>query len=148
MLISQMDAQAQCWYKTGSETLSFHSLHRIIRLIPSIMVMKKLEMYAKVHDCQRRFNRACDQILLLNTRLHGLRKRYKSARSSNCKTFRFPLRMRMMVAEGLVKRYYHYADMKRSEIIENKRWTDENRQFWRRRSLHRRQNLNHVHCVA
>ena len=80
--------------------------------------MKKLEMYAKLHDCQRRFNKACDQILLLNTRLHGLRKRYKSARSSNCKTFRFPLRMRMMVAEGLVKRYYHYADMKRSEILE------------------------------
>ena len=26
--------------------------------------------------------------------------------------------MRMMVAEGLVKKYYHYADMKRSEILE------------------------------
>ena len=26
--------------------------------------------------------------------------------------------MRMMVAEGLVKRYYHYADMKRTEIFE------------------------------
>ena len=24
----------------------------------------------------------------------------------------------MMVAEGLVKRYYHYADMKRNEILD------------------------------
>ena len=112
-----MDAQARFWYKTDNEIFSLHSLHRILRLKPSIMVMKKFEMYAKLHDCQRRFNRACDQILLLNTRLHGLRKRYKSARSSNCKTFRFPLRMRIMVAEGLVKRYYHYADIKRSEIL-------------------------------
>ena len=82
------------------------------------MVMKKFEMYAKLHDSQHRFNRACDQILLLNTRLNGLKKRYLSAKSSDYKTFRFPLRMRMMVAEGLVKRYYHYADMKRNEILD------------------------------
>ena len=82
------------------------------------MVMKKFEMYAKLHDSQHRFNRACDQILLLNTRLTGLKKRYLSAKSSDYKTFRFPLRMRMMVAEGLVKRYYHYADMKRNEILD------------------------------
>ena len=80
--------------------------------------MKTFEMYAKLHDSQRRFNRACDQILLLKTRLRGLRKRYNSAKSYDSKTFRFPLRMRMMVAEGLVKRYYHYADMKRTEILE------------------------------
>lgn len=82
------------------------------------MGMKKFEMYAQLYDCQRRFSRACDQILLLNARLQGLRKRYLSARSSDYKTFRFPLRMRILVAEGLVKRYYHYADMKRSEILD------------------------------
>ena len=79
--------------------------------------MKKFEIYAKLHDSQRRFNRACDQILLLNTRLHGLRKRYKSARTNNYNSLRFPLRLRIMAVEGLVKSYYHYADMKRSEII-------------------------------
>lgn len=26
--------------------------------------------------------------------------------------------MRIIVAEGLVKQYYHYADMKRSEILD------------------------------
>ena len=82
------------------------------------MVMKKFEMYAQLHESKRRFSRACDQILLLNARLHGLQKRYQSARSSNSKTFRFPLRMRIMVAQGLVKRYYHYAELERSEIIE------------------------------
>ena len=82
------------------------------------MGMKKFEMYAQLYESQRRFSRACDQILLLNSRLQGLRKRYLSARSSDDKTFRFPLRMRILVAEGLVKRYYHYADMKRSEILD------------------------------
>ena len=84
------------------------------------MVMKKFEMYAKLHDSQRRFNRACDQIQLLNTRLRGLRKRYTSARSTDSKTFRFPPRMRVMAVEGLVKTYYHYADMKRNEILKGR----------------------------
>lgn len=75
-------------------------------------------MYAHLHDCQRRFNRACEQILLLRARLQGLRKRYTSARVNDYRTARFPLRMRIVVTEGLIKRYYHYADMKRSEIWE------------------------------
>ena len=120
MLISQVDAQAYIWYKTVRNIALLHSLHfKKTRPATSItMLMKTIEMYAKLHDNQRRFNRACDQILLLNTRLRGLRKRYNSAKTSNSKTFRFPLRMRMMVVEGLVKTYYHYADMKRTEILE------------------------------
>ena len=80
--------------------------------------MKTFEMNAQLYESQRRFNRACDQILLLNNRLRGLKKRFMSAKSSDFKTFRFPLRMRILVAEGLVKTYYHYADMKRSEILD------------------------------
>ena len=119
MLISQVDAHDTIWYKTGNSSFSCHSLHLKIPTQPRItMVMKTFEVYAKLHDSKRRFNRACDQIMLLNTRLRGLRKRYNSARSSDSKTFRFPLRMRMMAVEGLVKTYYHYADMKRSEILE------------------------------
>ena len=81
------------------------------------MGMKKFEMGVQLYETQRRFNRACDQILLLNTRLHGLKKRYQSARSNDNKTLRFPLRLRIMIEEGLVKQYYHYADMKRNEIL-------------------------------
>ena len=81
------------------------------------MGMKKFEMGVQLYETQRRFNRACDQILLLNSRLHGLKKRYLSARSNDYKTLRFPLRLRIMIEEGLVKQYYHYADMKRNEIL-------------------------------
>ena len=117
MLISQLDITI--WYKTGDSSFSCHSLHlKIPTQLRITMVMKTFELYAKLHDSQRRFNRACDQILLLNTRLRGLRKRYKSARSSDSKTFRFPLRMHMMAVEGLIKTYYHYADVKRNEILE------------------------------
>ena len=120
MLISQVDAQASIWYKTVRNIALLHSLH-LKKTLPATfitMVIKTFEMHAKLHDSQCRFNRACDQILLLNTRLRGLRKRYSSAKTSDSKTFRFPLRMRMMVVEGLVKTYYHYADMKRTEILE------------------------------
>ena len=81
------------------------------------MGMKKFEMGVQLYETQRRFNRACDQILLLNTRLHGLKKRYQSSRSNDYKTLRFPLRLRIMIEEGLVKQYYHYADMTRNEIL-------------------------------
>ena len=119
MLISQVNAHDTIWYKIADIKFSDHSLHlKIPTQLLIIMVMKTFEVYAKLHDSKRRFNRACDQILLLNTRLRGLRKRYNSARSSDSKTFRFPLRMRMLVAEGLVKSYYHYANMKRYEILE------------------------------
>ena len=74
-------------------------------------------MGIQLYETQRRFNRACDQILLLNTRLHGLKIRYQSARSNDYKTFRFPLRLRIMIEEGVVKQYYHYAEMKRNEIL-------------------------------
>ena len=118
MLISQVNAHDIIWYKIADRKFSDHSLHlKIPTQLRIIMVMNPFEFYAKLHDSKRRFNRACDQILLLNTRLRGLRKRYKSARSSDSNTFRFPLRIRMLVAEGLVKSYYHYADMKRSEIL-------------------------------
>ena len=52
------------------------------------MGMKKFEMGVQLYETQRRFNRACDQILLLNTRLHGLKKRYQFARSNDFKTLR------------------------------------------------------------
>ena len=120
MLISQVEAPASIWYKTVRNIALLHSLH-LKKTRPTAiitMVMKTFEMYAKLHDSQRRFNRACNQILLLNTRLRGLRKRYNSAKTSDSKTFRFPLRMRMIMVEGLVKTYYHYADMKRTEILE------------------------------
>ena len=38
--------------------------------------------------------------------------------TENYNSLRFPLRLRMMATEGLVKKYYHYADLKRSEILQ------------------------------
>ena len=101
-----------------------HSVHQIIydwRYNNYLFLshgMKQFEMYAQLHDSHRRFSRACDQILLLKTKLQGLQKRYNSAKANDCKTFRYPLRMRIMATEGMIKQYYHYADMKRSEILE------------------------------
>ena len=78
-----------------------------------------LSMGVQLYETQRRFNRACDQSASQHQATVGLKKRYQSARSNDYKIdLRFPLRLRfIMIEEGLVKQYYHYADMKRNEIL-------------------------------
>ena len=77
----------------------------------------KLAMYHQ-HDVELvRFQRACHQILQLNGRLDEISKRYMSARDNNNKLFRYSLRNRMLIIEGMLTAYCSYAKMKKSEIL-------------------------------
>ena len=49
---------------------------------------------------ERRFRGACDQIVLLNQKLGEVQKRYKTARSTNNRAFRYNLRLKLAVIEG------------------------------------------------
>ena len=51
-------------------------------------------------DAERRFRRACDQIVLLNQKLGEVQKRYKNARRTNNRSFRYNLRLKLAVVEG------------------------------------------------
>ena len=70
----------------------------------------------KLVDEERRFRRACQQIILLNQKLGDLQKRYRSAKKENLRTFRYSLRLRLAVVEGLRNMYYDYAHEKADQV--------------------------------
>jgi mitochondrial fission protein ELM1 len=67
-------------------------------------------------DNERRFRRACEQIVQLNHKLDALQSRYLKAKRDNMKTNRYNLRLRLAVAEGLRNMYYDYAHQKAEAV--------------------------------
>lgn len=82
------------------------------------MGMEKFDMYAQLYESQRRFQRACDQLVLLNDCLEKLNKRYIKARADDQKMFRYRLRMRILTVEGILNAYCNYACLKKNEVLD------------------------------
>ena len=76
----------------------------------------RTEKCAKLVEIQRRFQRACRQIIMLNNRLTELNRRYGAARRENLRPFRYTLRLRLAVVEGMRNVYYDYAHQKADEM--------------------------------
>jgi mitochondrial fission protein ELM1 len=72
-------------------------------------------------DAERRFRKACDQIVTLNQRLGEVQKRYKLAKRSNNKAFRYNLRLKLAVIEGARNMYYDYAYVKADQVAQLRR---------------------------
>ena len=58
---------------------------------------------------ERKFRRACEQIVLLNYKLSGMQARYDVAREKNLRTFRYSYRLQLAVIEGAKNVYHDYA---------------------------------------
>ena len=65
---------------------------------------------------ERRFRRACEQIVQFNQKLDALQSRYLRAKKDNMKTNRYNLRLRLAVTEGLRNMYYDYAHHKAEAV--------------------------------
>ena len=63
-----------------------------------------------------KFRRSCDQVVLMNQTLSNLTHRYKKAKTDNRRSFRYPLRLRLAVVEGIRNMYYDYAKQKADEV--------------------------------
>ena len=72
-------------------------------------------------DAERRFRKACDQIVTLNQRLGEVQKRYKMAKRCNNKAFRYNLRLKLAVIEGARNMYYDYAYVKADQVAQLRR---------------------------
>ena len=70
---------------------------------------------------ERRFGGACDQIVLLNQKLGDVQKRYKAARKSNNRAFRYNLRLKLAVIEGARNMFYDYAYAKADQVADLRR---------------------------
>ena len=82
------------------------------------MGMEKFYMYAQLYESQRRFQRACDQINHLNVKLEDINNRYMKAKADDHKSYRYTLRMRLLVVEGTLKTFCHYACLKKNEVLD------------------------------
>ena len=69
-------------------------------------------------DNERRFKRACEQIVQLNYSLDALQQRYNKAKKDNHKSFRYSLRLHIAVVDGMRNMYYDYAHTKAEVVAE------------------------------
>ena len=65
---------------------------------------------------ERKFRRACEQIVLLNYKLSGMQARYDVAREKNLRTFRYSYRLQLAVIEGAKNVYHDYAVLQAERI--------------------------------
>ena len=65
---------------------------------------------------ERKFRRACEQIVLLNYKLSGMQARYDVAREKNLRTFRYSYRLQVAVIEGAKNVYHDYAVLQAERI--------------------------------
>ena len=75
-------------------------------------------LYSKLQDAENRTQKACQQMLLLSDKLQYLKDRYEAAVSDNIRSYRYPLRMRIIVLEGVINMYYMYTTEKHREAEE------------------------------
>jgi hypothetical protein len=74
------------------------------------------ELQTTLIHAENQFRKACNQIILLKMKLRACSVRYRSARSNNMRSFRYPLRLRLSVVEGVRNMYYDYATRKAQQI--------------------------------
>lgn len=84
-------------------------------------ITKSLDKRFTLTDTERRFRKACDQIVLLNNHLGEVQKRYKMAKRTNNRSFRYNLRLKLAVIEGARNMYYDYAYTKADQVAELRR---------------------------
>jgi hypothetical protein len=69
-----------------------------------------------MEQMDRKFQRACEQILLLNNQILDLQSRYDRAVSDRQRSWRYHLRLRIATVEGIRNMYYEYACLRADEL--------------------------------
>ncbi|KAI0240625.1 hypothetical protein LSAT2_008627 [Lamellibrachia satsuma] len=76
------------------------------------------DLTCQIRQLDRKFRRACDQILLLNNQIEDLQTRYDRAMKANRRSFRYSLRLRLATLEGVRNMFYEYASRCADELEE------------------------------
>lgn len=74
------------------------------------------QLYVKLTDAERKTQVACQQMLLLSDQLESLKTRYDTVVKANFRCLRYPLRMKIVVVEGVISMYYQYTVEKQKEV--------------------------------
>ena len=68
------------------------------------------------HQLQRKFRKACKQVILLNNQVQDSNIRYLQAVKSNRKSFRYVGRLKLATIEGVRDMIYEYAARAADEL--------------------------------
>lgn len=82
---------------------------------------KSLDKRFRLMDNERRFKKACEQIVQLNYKMSDLQSRYSKAKLENHRSFRYSLRLRLAAVEGMRNMYYDYAHTKAQAVADLRR---------------------------
>ena len=72
----------------------------------------------RIGGIDRKFRRACAQIVLLNNEIEALQTRYNRAMKRNRRSFRYSVRLRLATLEGIRNMFYEYASRMADELEE------------------------------
>ena len=81
----------------------------------------KMDQRFSLLDHEKKFRKACKQIVQLNFKLGELQDRYMKAKRTNNRSFRYSLRLRLAVIEGMRNTYYEYAHKKAEMVADMRR---------------------------
>jgi hypothetical protein len=68
-----------------------------------------VEMISNYKQLTTKFQKACDQVVLLNNHIVDFQTRYDRAVANNQRSYRYVLRLRLMSIEGVRNCIYEYA---------------------------------------
>lgn len=88
--------------------------------------MDHSHLLEKESDARIKFERACQQIALLDQKIRDLEVRYKRAVRFKKNSFRYNLRLRLSVVTGVKMMYHHYASTKAEELQKIRRQIHDN----------------------
>ena len=72
-------------------------------------------LFTKLQEAESRTQKACQQMISLSNQLQYLKNKYEKAVNDNLRSYRYPLRMRIVVLEGVINMFYQYTSEKHSE---------------------------------
>ena len=70
----------------------------------------------KMRATDRRFQKACRQLVILNNRLEDLNTQYRRCRRHNKPGSRYNLCLKLSVVEGIRNMFYEYASSRADEL--------------------------------
>ena len=76
------------------------------------------ELVAEISEVDRKFRRACKQVVILNSQITDLKLRYDRAASNQQRKWRCAIRLRLATIEGARNMFYEYASRKCEELEE------------------------------
>lgn len=73
-------------------------------------------LVSQIRLADRKFRRACSQVILLNNKIQMLKVRYDRAKSDGRRSFRYGWRLQLATYEGVRNMFYEYAAQRCDEM--------------------------------